>query len=133
MLELVSSNEYIIRSIQNKYITNTRNETVSKFQLIHPIDGHYALNKDWSIAKNGGLLWFNKQEMEVQSKVLTYLIGQLGSNLIQGKSVVNISLPVDIFDTKSFLERIANSYTYAPYFLKIDKNEGNIFYFFQII
>lgn len=31
----------------------------------------------------------------------------MGKNLIQGKSVVNISLPVIVFDTESFLERLA--------------------------
>jgi len=35
--------------------------------------------------------------------LLTNLLFQLGSNLIYGKSIMNISLPVNIFNTKSFL------------------------------
>ena len=31
----------------------------------------------------------------------------MGKNLITGKSIVNISLPVIVFDTESFLERLA--------------------------
>jgi hypothetical protein len=118
MLNFLASNEHIINSIKTKYINHRIEIKTPKLQAIDPIIGHYAINKDWSLGKNGGLVWFNKQEMEIQNKVLSYLIKKMGSNLIHGKSVVNISLPVTIFDTISFLERLANSYTYAPYFLE---------------
>lgn len=122
MLNLLSAHDHISNSIKTNYITHIINIKTPKLQIIDSIKGHYAINKDWSYGKNGGLVWFNKQEMEVQNKVLSYLIKKMGSNLIHGKSVVNISLPVTIFDNISFLERLANSYTYAPYFLENGKN-----------
>ncbi len=46
------------------------------------------------------------------------MIKKIGSNLITGKSVLSISLPVEIFETRSNLERTAYSFTYAPKFLE---------------
>lgn len=123
MLNFLSSNEHITHSIKTNYTTHIMNINTPKLQIIDSIKGHYAINKDWSLGKNGGLVWYNKKEMEVQNKVLSYLIKKMGSNLIHGKSVVNISLPVTIFDNISFLERLANSYTYAPYFLENGKKK----------
>jgi hypothetical protein len=45
------------------------------------------------------------------------IIKQLGSNLLSGKSIMNMSLPVEIFDNKSILERFAVGFGYAPKFL----------------
>lgn len=47
------------------------------------------------------------------------IIKQLGSNLISGKSVMNMSLPVEIFARKSMLDVIADSFGFLPcYFTK---------------
>jgi hypothetical protein len=37
--------------------------------------------------------------MNAQKKVLGYIVKKMGSNLLQGKGILNISLPVDIFST----------------------------------
>ncbi len=55
--------------------------------------------------------------MEAQGDVLKTIIKQLGSNLLSGKSVMNMSLPVEIFDKKSMLDVIAESLGFLPYFL----------------
>ena len=56
--------------------------------------------------------------MNAQKKVLGYIVKKMGSNLIQGKSILNISLPVDIFSTESNLERVARTFVYAPLILE---------------
>ena len=120
LLELMRENQHIIQILHHHYPQfplNLPPDSI-KYQEISPETGHYAISKDWSRAKEGGLLFYNKKELDIQGKVLSYLIKRLGANLLQGKSVINISLPVVLFDTKSFLERIADSYTYAPYFLE---------------
>ena len=45
------------------------------------------------------------------------ILKQMGSNLMAGKSIMNMSLPVEIFDTKSMLEVIANMMGYFPKFI----------------
>lgn len=63
-------------------------------------------------------MFVNQQVIDAQKDVLKYILKQIGSNLFSGKSVMNMSLPVDIFDQRSILERCAGSYGYAPIFLQ---------------
>lgn len=46
------------------------------------------------------------------------MLKKIGGNLITGKSILSISLPVNIFDDKSNLERVGYSLTYAPLLLE---------------
>lgn len=46
------------------------------------------------------------------------MLKSIGSNLLSGKSILNISLPVEIFEIRSNLERFAYSFTFAPRFLE---------------
>lgn len=55
--------------------------------------------------------------------MFSYILSQMGSNLMQGKSVINISLPINIFDKKSNLVRMAETYRYAPVLLAKRGNE----------
>ena len=52
-----------------------------------------------------------------QKSSLLYVIKQVGANLISGKSVLNVSLPVDIFESRTLLERSATNFGTAPDFL----------------
>ena len=42
----------------------------------------------------------------------------MGTNLIKGKSIMNISLPINIFDVRSHLEVFAYQLSYANTFLE---------------
>jgi len=42
----------------------------------------------------------------------------MGQNLLSGKSIINISLPVRIFEPRSFLERITDTWCYMPLYLR---------------
>jgi len=50
--------------------------------------------------------------------VLKLILKKIGSNLISGKSILNITLPVIIFDKRSNLEKYAYMLSYAPIFLE---------------
>jgi hypothetical protein len=56
--------------------------------------------------------------MDAQKDVVKWIIRKIGTNLISGKSIMNMSLPVDIFDKRGLLERSAGSFGYAPIFLE---------------
>lgn len=55
--------------------------------------------------------------MDIQGDVIKMVIKQLTSNIMSGKSIMNMSLPVEIFDDRSILERVAIGFGYAPKFL----------------
>lgn len=51
--------------------------------------------------KEPGLILTNKDMISRQDKVIGYLIKKIGGNLMKGKSIMNISLPVSIFDKRT--------------------------------
>lgn len=75
-------------------------------------------NGDWRINEGGEFLFLNQRVIDAQKDVLKWMVSQVCSNLIRGKSIVNMSLPVDIFDDRSMLERNACCFGYSPIFLK---------------
>lgn len=42
----------------------------------------------------------------------------MGFNIVNGKSILSISLPIKIFDAKSFLEKIAMFMKMAPHYFE---------------
>lgn len=47
--------------------------------------------------KNGGIIFINQQKINDQKGVIKFILSKIAKNLLSGKSVLNISLPVDIF------------------------------------
>lgn len=45
----------------------------------------------------GGLKFINQKQIDDQKGVLKFILSQVAKNLVSGKSILNISLPVDIF------------------------------------
>lgn len=46
------------------------------------------------------------------------MLKKIGSNLLGGRNIMQISLPLYIFDKKSNLERTAFSFSFAPFYLE---------------
>jgi Oxysterol-binding protein len=65
----------------------------------------------------GGIFCNNKEEMERQKGVASELAKRIGKSLLSGKSVTTISLPVRIFEPRSFLERMTDIWCFAPIYL----------------
>lgn len=78
---------------------------------------------EYKITENKELFFINQELIQGQKDTLKFVIKQIGANIISGKSVLNVSLPVDIFESRSLLERAASSYGCAPSFLKPIANE----------
>lgn len=55
-------------------------------------------NGDWILNANKEFIFVNKKVIDAQKDVIKYVIRQIGTNLISGKSIMNMSLPVEIFD-----------------------------------
>lgn len=70
------------------------------------------------MSESGGLNYVDEAKMREQKKVLTFIIKRIGKNILTGKGILNISLPVDIFCRESNIERLAMSFGYCPRFLE---------------
>ena len=62
----------------------------------------------------------------MQKDIVKMILKQLGSNLVSGKSIMNMSLPVEIFDSRSLLERIAVGFGYIPRYLTLAGDTDDI-------
>lgn len=72
---------------------------------------------DWLFKEDGEIEFINEKAIAAQKDVIKYIFKQIGSNILKGKSIMSMSLPVDIFDNKSLLERMMGSYGYVPIFI----------------
>ena len=103
-----SSNYIYIYIYIEKEKWKTKQEGRFKFYtsinyLIHPKDG--AVLKD-------------KKTISLQRRTGTHLIRKMGANMLKGCSIMNVSLPVRIFQPNSVLHLLADNYTLSPHFLE---------------
>lgn len=71
----------------------------------------------FTVRENGDIVFYDEKMEKIQKDIMKMILKQLGSNILSGKSIMNMSLPVEIFDDRAMLERIAMGYGYAPLFL----------------
>ncbi|CDW89867.1 oxysterol binding family protein [Stylonychia lemnae] len=65
-----------------------------------------------------GLIFTNEELLKKQRGVMSHFIKQMGFNVMHGKSILQISLPIKVFDSKSFLEKIAMFMKMAPHYFE---------------
>lgn len=73
-------------------------------------------DKAFEKAEATSLVFTNDEIISDQRGVAFYLVKKIGINLLTGKSIMNISLPIKLFEPKSLLEKIAESFSFAPYY-----------------
>lgn len=73
--------------------------------------GDFVENKD------GGILLVNKAKIDAQNNVINFIMKTMRKNLLSGKSILSISLPVEIFKADSNTQRLCESMTMGPVFL----------------
>lgn len=61
-----------------------------------------------------GLIWKDYDLISKQKRVVFSLIKQMGANLLKGKSIMSVSLPITIMEPLSMLQRLAVVYTFLP-------------------
>lgn len=92
----------------------------SKFKDNKFVDkaGHWLLGNDFKRDLVCGLEVLNQEWIDSQKRVLTHILKNMGKNLLEGKSIMNMSLPVSIFSKDTILQRAAKTITYAPVFVE---------------
>ena len=67
----------------------------------------------------GGVECRNYEELRTQEGLILELMKRAGKQLIEGKNVVAISLPVRIFEPRSMVERITDIWGSGPHYLNL--------------
>jgi len=52
---------------------------------------------EWKRGKEGGMICINEKVITEQKKIFKHILSSLGSNLLKGVNILNVSLPVTIF------------------------------------
>lgn len=102
-------------------------QTNKKKQILQPFNTETILmeflydnilEKDrWVTEKGGGLKLVNQQKLMLKYCIEIYY-ENFEKNLFSGKGILNISLPVQIFNMDSNLQRICASMPTGPHFLE---------------
>lgn len=62
-------------------------------------NGHYIFKKDWRRdEKKGTMFYLNESVRKNQRSVIKFMLKSIGSNLLAGKSFMQISLPIGIIE-----------------------------------
>lgn len=64
-----------------------------------------------------GIRLVNQEKIDAQNNVLKFVMKTMRKNLFTGKSILSISLPVEIFKADSNTQRLCESMTQGPYLL----------------
>ena len=64
-----------------------------------------------------GLLYKNEEAKKKIYKTAKYLVAKMGKNILTGKSILNISFPVFIFDKRTLHQAFCHEHRLAPYYL----------------
>jgi len=71
----------------------------------------------WKRESNGVLHFLDEEEVTRQRGVVWEMIKMVGSSLLEGRDLTTLTLPIQLFEPKSFLEKITEGWAYAPTFL----------------
>lgn len=108
--------------INNKKIQDIQNEIKNIEEKLEPYIFDYPYEDEWwldyiSQPEKSGLLYKNEEAKDKIYRAVKYLLAKSGKNLFQGKSILNISLPVWMFDKRTLHQVFAYEHRLAPYFL----------------
>lgn len=85
----------------------------------YTMDYHTHALSQFVKAPGENSLKFTDQDItEKQRGVIKHILSKVGANILSGSGIMNVSLPINIFDERSLLEVFAHQCRLAPYFLE---------------
>lgn len=67
------------------------------YNQIFKLEFEKSINED-------GLIYINESIIDNQRKIITSMIKKIGAQFLKGESIMNVSLPVNIFDERTLLQ-----------------------------
>ena len=85
-----------------------------------PVSREYERDCELVFTKSFGeeaFVFTDPETLDKQRAVLTHVIKSFGSNLLSGSGIMNVTLPINIFDTRSLLDLFAHQHRQLEYFM----------------
>ena len=132
--------KFFFPELAEKFLQKTNNNSIDDL-IIHPLNIHIGPSTKKNILtfkkealffenytqwpdvlyerkpKEEGLILTSTLQIENQKKIMSFLFKKIGKKLLNGQSVMNISLPVYIFDKRTMLQIFAYELKEAPFIL----------------
>ena len=70
-----------------------------------------------NIPEKSGLLYINEEAKNIGYRAIKYLIAKFTKSILENKSILNVSLPVFMFDKRTLHMGFAHEQKFAPIFL----------------
>lgn len=118
-------------SDQLDYKLSLSKETKSKEEIqkeyenytkLEPFPFYVDYENEWknnysNNTEKSGLLYINEEAKKIGYEAVKYLVAKFSKNILEGKSILNISLPVFMFDKRTLHIAFAYEQRFASYFL----------------
>jgi len=124
LLEKMKRNGHVIECIDKKVRRKGLNRK-QREAMIPDINGDFMCATSWKRDPNGGLEFIDQEVIKRQKQVVLSLLQTMGRNILEGKSLVNMSLPIIINGKQTTLHRAAMNCAYAPVYLPIAAEKRN--------
>ena len=133
--------EFPFPELAQKFIKMTNNKSIDEFTKYNPLIVQYGPSTKNNILTNkkeascyenytqwpdvlyerkpkeDGLILISTLQIENQKKIMAWLLKKIGKKLFKGQNVMNISLPVYIFDKRTMLQVFAYELKESPFIL----------------
>jgi hypothetical protein len=93
------------------------NSVVRKGEIYYSLFSFRVFSRVNDACPTGGYKSEDWEQIKAQREVAWDLIKQMGQNLTNGRSIINVTMPARIFEPRSYLQRIADGWCYAPIYL----------------
>lgn len=70
-----------------------------------------------------GFVFTDENAIQAQRAVLGQIIKNIGTNVLSGSGIMNVTLPINIFDPRSLLDVFAHQHRQLEYFMELCLNE----------
>jgi hypothetical protein len=92
------------------------------YKKLEPFPFYMDYENEWKnnytiASEKSGLLYINEESKKIGYEAVKYLINKFSQNLLTGKSILNISLPVFMFDKRTLHMAFAYEQRFATHFL----------------
>ena len=134
----IEKNEKAVEDIQKEVDEQKTKEEPYNFQLKY----EYEWKNDYvNSPEKSGLLYINEQEKNKIYKTFKFLITKFGKNLFEGKSIINVSFPIFLYDKRAYSQVIAYEMRTLPYFIsracfckdKLEKLKWIVVHLFSVL
>ena len=130
--------EKTVEDIQKDVDTKKTKEEPYNFQIQYENEWK---NDYVNSTEKSGLLYINEQEKTRIYKSIKILITKFGKNLFEGKSIINVSFPIILYDKRSYTQILAYEMRTLPYFItracfckdKLEKLKWIVVHLFSVL